>query len=255
MNKFPIHQLQANFYRICCCDFKSQSPRGSHEIVHAPEYRPRKQQSEGTDHQRLLHTDLNEIMFGIKLHQHLSPGKIKGLPNRFGTSGADGCIDGFNFSLPCNPHNQLTGVGCIVDTEIHRDTPSLGESMQQLINTKCEHEAADEAAFVVYGAFLPPSKKGTFSWGTALTGITSRWLLCPSRGSMWWPACTGAARSITARPSNAWAVTMACSSGQSHTSAPSCSPPLNGARFQRPSWCASSVLTRSFAAASSGLDW
>src|SRR5450756_791314 len=152
MNKFPIHQLQANFHRICCCDFKSQSPRGSHEIVHAPEYRPRKQQSEGTDHQRLLHTDLNEIRSGIKLHQHLSPGKIKGLPNRFGASGADGCIDGFNFSLPCNPHNQLTGVGCIVDTKIHRDTPSLGESMQQLINTKCEHEAADEAAFVVYGA-------------------------------------------------------------------------------------------------------
>src|ERR1022692_5269397 len=61
MNKFPIQQLQASFHRICCCHFKSQPPGGSHEIVHAPEYRSRKQQSEGADHKRLLQTDLNEI--------------------------------------------------------------------------------------------------------------------------------------------------------------------------------------------------
>src|ERR1035441_2352557 len=169
MNKFPIQQLQTSFHQIGCCNFKSQSPRGSHEIIHAPEHHPRKQQSQGADHQRLLQTtlnetgtssdrkrlldtDLNEIGTRMERYQHLSPGKVQGLSNRFRAVGADRCIDGFNFSLPCNPHNQLTGVGCIVDTEIHRDTPSLGESMQQLINTKCEHEAADEAAFVVYGA-------------------------------------------------------------------------------------------------------
>ncbi len=65
------------------------------------------------------------------------------------------------------------------------------------------------------------------------------------------PACTVAAKSITARPSNAWAVTMACSSGPSRERDQSSLPALNGERFQRKSWCASFVLTRSLEAASS----
>jgi hypothetical protein len=90
MNKFPIHQLQASFHRICRCDFRSQPPGGSHEIIHAPEHHPRKQQSQGADHQRLLQTDLNEIGNMIEQHQHLPPGKVQGLSNRFRAVGADG---------------------------------------------------------------------------------------------------------------------------------------------------------------------
>src|SRR5674476_1469094 len=37
MNKFPIHQLQTLSHRIGNCYFRSQSPGGPHEIVHAPE--------------------------------------------------------------------------------------------------------------------------------------------------------------------------------------------------------------------------
>src|SRR5450759_5719399 len=33
MNKFPVQQFQTGFHQIGSCDFRSQPPRGSHEII------------------------------------------------------------------------------------------------------------------------------------------------------------------------------------------------------------------------------
>ena len=46
---------------------------------------------------------------------------------------------------------SIDPVGCIVDTKIHRDRPAVGEPVQQLIDRKHEHDAADEAVFVIHG--------------------------------------------------------------------------------------------------------
>src|SRR5665647_883444 len=90
MNKFTIHQLQTLSHRIGGCHFRSQSPGGPHEIVHAPEQHPCQYQSQGTDHEPLLQTDLNEVGSRIELHQHLSSCKVHGVPNPLRDVGAVG---------------------------------------------------------------------------------------------------------------------------------------------------------------------
>src|SRR5674476_1489412 len=76
------------------------------------------------------------------------------MPNRFRAAGADGWIDGLDFSLLRNPSQifQLTGVGGIVGTQVHRDTPAVDEAIEQLIGTKYGRDAANETAFAEYRA-------------------------------------------------------------------------------------------------------